>query len=293
MKNILYILIIVLSLVSCRKHKTIPERKMSELITDIMIANSYSSQFVENMNMDSFDIYTPILDRYGYSAEDFKYSLNKIATRKSSRLSEILDDVIDDIKERDNYFKQRERTIKYMDSIIIGEFIDTIYTELSPFVVDENNLKNKNRLVLPAEPGIYYVSYHYLLDSADANNFVTMRYTLIDTVGRSRTSNTPRLNVKGKWQPFDFSLVADDGIDSLSITFLENTSRLRKAKITIDSIYITWHKPLVILREEVRQRFIQTGWSRYINIENEEQEYIGPLYLLPEEGADAENDSDV
>jgi len=294
MKKILYIIIIVLSFVSCRKNKAIPEDKLAVLIKEIIMANAYSSIHIEKMNADSFDIYSTIFRKYGYDTDDFKYTLNKIASRKSSRLSEILDDATQELRDLDNYFKYRTKTKEYIDSLIISEFKDTVYVQDAPFTVTEKNLKEKNRFALDVISGTYYVDFKYMLDSADANGYMTLRYGLVDTMGKTAKTATARIINKGKWQNVNFSLDTDDGTDSLFINFFDNLQRLKDPKLTVDSILVTWHEPIAELREIVTARFYPFEFKDLAtNDDNEETEYSGPLYLLPEERADAEDDTDI
>ena len=92
MKYSLGILLSMLSLAallcSCDRPKTISDDELVDIFHDAYLANAYlNTMFIES---DSMLIYEPIVERYGYSMEDLRHSIQTFSERKSALLSDLV-----------------------------------------------------------------------------------------------------------------------------------------------------------------------------------------------------------
>ena len=161
------LLSIALCTMGCDGPKAIPDKDLVNIFHDAFLANAYMAE--SRITEDSLLLYEPILERYGYSVEDMQFTVRTIASRKSSRLSDlvsqashILEDesklynyqlmVLDTV---DNVAKRRYTRIVAQDSLIrVRKLSDTAKLHI---VLDE---------LIPAE---YNVSFDYYIDTTDEN----------------------------------------------------------------------------------------------------------------------------
>ena len=59
-----------------------------------MLVNAYLQHKRNSVELDSMNIYEPILAKYGYTKEDMHYTLNKISRQKSASLGNVADYMI-------------------------------------------------------------------------------------------------------------------------------------------------------------------------------------------------------
>ena len=152
----LIVILMFVTAFSCNKPKRIPDRNLKNIFIEIFLANSYVK--VNQMMLDTIDIYTPIISKYGYKYEDISHTFDYYSRRKSARLTEILKAAMDEvgashakysytINIRDSIYNMLKRNnsniIVAADSIIVTSFRDT----------------TKLRFEIDAEPGIYRISF--------------------------------------------------------------------------------------------------------------------------------------
>ena len=94
MKQFFYSLLMLslLSLASCERRKTIPDKELAAIFHDAMVVNAYVGN--QSIKLDSLNIYEPIFEHYGYTTEDVRYTIAGFLRRKSANLSDVVDDMI-------------------------------------------------------------------------------------------------------------------------------------------------------------------------------------------------------
>ena len=80
---------VALVAVGCSKSKIIPDRELENITREMFLVNAYAK--AQRVDTDSLDIYTPILNKYGYTQEDFFNTLANFQKRKSARLSDVVE----------------------------------------------------------------------------------------------------------------------------------------------------------------------------------------------------------
>lgn len=291
-RKLSYILFVCMLFAACGKPKFIPEKELSKIMTDIFMANSYSNMHIQGIASDTIDIYTPVLGKYGYGISDLQFTLDEMSKRKSSRLTAVVDASVSDLQSRVNFFKAREEMFDEIDAIVKEVYVDTVFVYDTLIKVNKNNAA-ANNFKYKVIPGTYNVSYNYFIDTADQNTYISSRYHIIDTAGKSRSVRSITLKDKGKTGKVEFSLGTNMGSDTLMINFIDNFSRLKAPVITIDSMLITHSEPL----DTLRRRMIYELWgidrrhyNKYTDAETEKDslalDVLFPLGDGPEAAAD-------
>ena len=81
----------------------------------MFLVNAYAK--AQKLHTDSLDIYTPILNKYGYSQDDFFNTLANFQKRKSARLSDVIEGTIASLESMANGYEQKLRNLNYIDSL--------------------------------------------------------------------------------------------------------------------------------------------------------------------------------
>ena len=77
LRNIIFVVIAVLSAVSCKNNATIPRNTMSDIYYDIYIADQMLERKYDFKNInDTTNLYVTIIEKYGYTQEDYQKSLD-------------------------------------------------------------------------------------------------------------------------------------------------------------------------------------------------------------------------
>lgn len=188
-KNWIYILSFLYFTLSCgNAPKEIPEQKLGEIIADIVLTDSYVSNVMKPSyrERDTIDYFNPILDKYGYTIEDFEYTIDKYARRKTDVIWNTLDKAterIDVIRSLyDNSNKMREKWNLFVEE----RSADTIY-----YHKDTLNIRSTtdlNRIVTKSpihNRGKFTVSFDYNMNEGEKNDSQYLIYYLSDTINKS------------------------------------------------------------------------------------------------------------
>lgn len=252
MRNILLFLTTVILFWGCSGPSTIPDRKMSLIIRDLLLTNSYNSLYGRTYSSDTIDFYTPILDKYGYTNADFKYSINKLALRKSSRITDIIDSAMIDIVKENAYFEGQKNLLLRIDSMVENHYRDTIYRRDS--VIRLTSLSNRDRLriKLPANDGRYELKYKYLIDSSDVNSYHSMRHYFTNRKGEKMMNSSAMLN-RYQRDSVSMSINSDTSYKEYIAILNDYSDNAKKPDFSANDILIIYYKPL----KETRQLIVR------------------------------------
>ena len=161
------IAILSLIAVACSGPKVIPDNILANIFHDAFVANAYITE--ANVNSDSLYIYEPIFERYGYTMRDLQHTLTTINERKSSRISNIMQDVSERLEKE---YKDEQRKIVVLDTI--DNYAKRLYTRTvySDSLIRVNKLRDTTKLRIHLDSlvaGEYTVSFEYLIDTLDEN----------------------------------------------------------------------------------------------------------------------------
>ncbi len=264
MRKLIVCLFFLLPLLSasCGRPRTIPDGKLEQIVRELLLTNSYYSQFAQKLNGDSIDFYTPVLKKYGYTEKDFKYSLSKMAMRKSSRITDIVDSAMVGILKADSFYQGRAEIARRIDDAIRGLYRDTVYSS-GDTVIRVRNRDDLKRLTLtlPAQLGEYEVGYRYRIDSLDDAPYHSGRSYFTNSRKNQVQSNYSTLK-KGVLDSATIKTAArDTSIRTLTIIFDDYSTQAKRPNITVDRVVVI-HIPLPdSVRNEAFNR-----WSKFDSI---------------------------
>lgn len=173
---------------SCQQQKLLSDRELAQVFHDAYLANAYTGS--SGISLDSLRLYEPIFQKYGYSTEDVQYSIGSFATRKSARLSDVVEAAI----------TMLERSGKLLDlEVAILDTIDNVSVRNTRRLIYERDLLSMSSvrdtvdmtIVLDSlAAATYEVSYDYLIDSLDkTQGSYIMKVWAVDTLERNRRQN--------------------------------------------------------------------------------------------------------
>mgnify|MGYP003288147172 FL=1 len=111
--------------VGCKEEKEIPEDDLVNIFRDAFVANAYLAKEGIQPN-DSLIIYEPILEKYGYTVEDLRTTLQSLSQRKSARVSDLLTKASELLDEEAAVERQRLVILDTIDNIAKREYTRTI-----------------------------------------------------------------------------------------------------------------------------------------------------------------------
>ena len=101
MNRILVVIALSLfALTGCDDRKEIPAEDLKAIISDAYLTDSYLREFNGRYDRDTLTFFAPILERYGYTMEDMKYTLYRMVTRKTNVLEPIIEAASEDYGRR-------------------------------------------------------------------------------------------------------------------------------------------------------------------------------------------------
>lgn len=220
MKKILSTLIII-TIISCSENKLIDEKKMEEIITQALVSDAILNREGQGIaqqigiRYDSIDIYQPILRRYGYTIQDFRYTVNTFAMRKSNPLDNIFETIAKDIEQLDAEARYRYLQRLKFDTLAMRYYADTVYTKND--TIRGSLLKYKFNIV-PAKAGRYAVEFDYtsLMDNrVGSKSFVYEANSRFN----NKVSNVTWLTKKETKNRFQTEVTLTDRYDSLKFLY--------------------------------------------------------------------------
>ncbi len=158
---------IIMGVVGCSGPKAIPDKDLVNIFHDAFLANAYISE--SNITEDSLLLYEPILERYGYTVEDMQFTVRTIASRKSSRLSDLVSDASRILEEESKLFNYQLMVLDTIDNVAKRKYTHVVYRDT---LIKANRLKDTTKLritigdIVPAE---YTVEFNYHIDTTDEN----------------------------------------------------------------------------------------------------------------------------
>lgn len=239
----------LLAMVGCNRPRLIPDQKLGSIFHDAMLVNAYLKIYSET-TIDSMNIYEPIFDSYGYTAEDVQYTIDKIARRKNVRVSDIAELMISQLEDESIYLNTETAKLDTIANVANRRYTHTILEKSD--IVTKNSADSVllTYFIEPVLPGTYSIEGAYLLDSLDDETGRRYRiyYELADSTER-QVSNA--LLVRRREAMFSQEAVvdvADTSLRRLVIDFYhfntDSEKRRPVPKMTIQELRVR-HTPPV------------------------------------------------
>ena len=112
---------------SCARDKVIPDEELARIFRDAYLINAYVSD--RGVKLDSLELYEPVFSRYGYTAEDVRYTIGNFSRRKSAKLSDVVEQSIRLLEEESAYYKYEVGVLDTIDNVARRRFTRTVYSD--------------------------------------------------------------------------------------------------------------------------------------------------------------------
>ncbi len=237
--------IVLMLIAGCSRPKTIGRSELKQIFKQAFLVNAYYDELGwGRIMLDSLDVYGPILKRHGYDVEDLEHTVNNFARKKSSNLSDVVEQAITELKDESSFYDKHlaaidtmyaragralRREVLWRDSIVVRKVADT----------------TKLRIDIPAEEGTYEISYSYLIDSLDKNRTIRTTYSFIDSTEQRYGSETEYMTSRDvRRRPAVRKLTADSLAVELEILFGSYPQKdLKRPYIRVDSLRVVYYLP--------------------------------------------------
>lgn len=226
----------------CGRPKTIPDEKLEKIFEDIFLANSYYSSVGERSQLDSLDIYRPILKKHGYKVKDLTYTVENYSKRKSQRISDVVEASIRRLEKTERHYAGLLEVRDTLEARASRRFASTVYLDSMIRVFSLNDTA-KLRIKIPVREGDYRIEFTYLIDSLDQNGHSGSTYELLDASGRVTKSQNRGLTVR-QLSEVSVTVNAKPGDDSLRIRLAGYGPQMKRPHVTIESIRIVYTLPV-------------------------------------------------
>lgn len=230
----------------CTRPKEIPRGELGEIFKEVFLINAYyqsNPAMMQAMQMDSLDIYRPILKRHGYTLRDLEYTVQGISKQKSRNLSDIVEISIDKLKKESEILDERVAALDTVNARVGRMFMTRVLFE-EQITAAKLSDTSKLRITVPLSEGTYTVSYKYLIDSLDENGSLRIVANIIDTAGRRRPAFSQML-VKMTRQSPEPQRFETTAADSALVMVLGSylAREMKRPHLTIDSLEVVHFLP--------------------------------------------------
>ncbi len=163
--NIVVVVTMAAMMAGCvARPKNISNRGLVSLFKEFLLVNAYATDVLYLSARDSVDLYTPVLEKHGYTIEDFEYTIDNLTKRKSAQISDIMEVAISELKVEAD---QRRILWNYWTRMVDkGKklAVDTLFIDS---LLDSKKIGEKGmRLYFEdLQPGTYHIDYKYLITS--------------------------------------------------------------------------------------------------------------------------------
>ncbi|MDR2885451.1 MAG: DUF4296 domain-containing protein [Rikenellaceae bacterium] len=252
MKRLLIILVLAVAAAGCSRPKTIEDETLELIFRDIFLANAYCN--THSIHTDTLNIYEPILREYGYRPRDLVYSLEHYSRRKSSRLSDVLDNSINLLDEQYNIYAGRVAVLDTIDIIAKERFRTVAYTDT---LITAEKVRDTARLRIrvPADEGSYKITYAYKVDTADKNHSLRTTFHITDSTGRRLTNRTEWMRA-GERAAVEVKMDAPTGSSQLEILLANYTKELKTPHLRIDTLAVVHYLPVKVALDSLDRHLV-------------------------------------
>ncbi len=238
--SILLLLAFVLSSFgSCAKRTTIPDEELALIFKDAFLANAYVLD--AKIEFDTLQVYQPIFDKYGYSAEDVAYTVGSFSKRKSARLSDVVERAIKLLEGGATAYKLESTILDSIDAIATRAASRRIYYEP---LVEYYSLQDTTKLKIVFDslaPGKYHLSFEYQVDSLDNNRSSYRAMSWVQPEGSTKRmgSSTTHLR-KNSSQKFNRTMTFDTLTHNLHFVLAESFEVKRTPHVTFTDVSVVY-----------------------------------------------------
>ena len=250
MKRVVYILLTLLCVLGCARRKEIDDKTLAQIFRDAYLTNAYLG--INYINIDSIQIYEPILEQYGYTPEDLRYTIGNFSRRKSAQLGRVLKEAEKEIAEYAVDYEKRVVVLDTIKDVAIRSFKRMVYQDSLIEVKKRADTSKLKLTIEPLQPGTYSVRYKYTYNKKEEpkrkkskkrpEDELTLRGALyIETFGGSHRNNYS-YNLR-KEESIRRTLIADTSAHKLVLTFAKPSDarhKIRNIDLKVEDIEILY-----------------------------------------------------
>lgn len=226
--------------VGCSRSTIIPDGDLERIAREMFLVNAYANS--KNLATDSLDIYTPILERYGYTQQDFFNTLANFQKRKSARLGDVIEATISSLESLANGYHQKLRNLSYVDSLAKAQCSQEVLF-VEHIAVRKMKDTTKLHLLLPIrDRGEYIVSYSYYIDTLDKNLRLQSHHEIYNGDSTRIYVNRNTL-ARADSVRYTTTIKPKAGATEYRLTLADYALREDEPHITFDSIRVVYLPP--------------------------------------------------
>ena len=262
MKRVIIYILIVLSVAGCARKKVIDDHTLAKIFSEAYITNAYMG--IKYFNIDSVQIYEPILEHYGFTPEDFRYTIGNFSRRKSAQLGRVLKEAEEQIKQYADIYDRE---------VVILDTIQNVAVRTMQRVVHKDSLisikkladSSKLKMVIdPLQPGMYSVRYKYnctkeqVKDKKGKKKDLALRGVINIETSTGTHANNYAYNLREE-ENIRRTISTDTAAKRLVITFAkpaDPTHKMRKPNITISDFIIEYTPEENLAIDSLFKRYI-------------------------------------
>lgn len=228
MRKYRYIALAALVLSAChRGPQAIPEGTMRAIMREALVSQAIlqvDKSASDGQPRDSLDLQTRILEKHGYTMEDFRFTIREMSMRKSNPLANILSGVATDIKQSRIVAEARYKEQLRIDSVAQARTSDTVFRSDTVLRGKLDGYKIAYTGAVPGDSAVAPGSYRIEFDYSTGGH--ARSYT--KSVRARRINKTGKLAESTLWLPpakdtvaYEGEIKVDADVKSLEITLSE------------------------------------------------------------------------
>ena len=270
MKRLLICAVVILAIFGCSRRKEIDDKTLALIFRDAYITNAYLG--VNYINLDSILIYEPILDKYGFTPEDFRYTIGNFSRRKSAQLGRVLKEAENQIAGYAAIYEKKVVVLDTVKNVAIRSFKRTIRRDSLIEIKTKADTSKLQLIVDPLQPGSYSIRYKYTYEKEEVkkkrrskksttttyNDENVLRGAMYVVTGSGSHRNNYSYNLR-KEESIRRTITADTSARQLIITFAKPSDarhKLGKPKITITDLEINYTPDADMAIDSLFKRYI-------------------------------------
>ncbi|MEE0916517.1 MAG: DUF4296 domain-containing protein [Alistipes sp.] len=261
MKRVLIITLTLLCIVSCARKKEIDDQTLAKIFSEAYISNAYLG--INYFNIDSVQIYEPILERYGYTPEDLRYTIGNFSRRKSAQLGRVLKDAEEQIKVFADIYEKEVVILDTIKNVAVRSMQRVVYKDSLISVKKLADTSKLKLVVEPLQPGIYSIRYRYTCErekfkEKGKSKDLSLRGAINIETNNGIHKNNYSYNLRDE-ENIRRTITTDTASKRLVITFAktaDQSKKMKKPNVTVTDLVIEYTPEENLAIDSLFKRYI-------------------------------------
>ena len=261
MKSVLIITLTLLCIVSCTRKKEIDDQTLAKIFSEAYISNAYLG--INYFNIDSVQIYEPILERYGYTPEDLRYTIGNFSRRKSAQLGRVLKDAEEQIKVFADIYEKEVVILDTIKNVAVRSMQRVVYKDSLISVKKLADTSKLKLVVEPLQPGMYSIRYRYTCErekfkEKGKSKELSLRGAINIETNNGIHKNNYSYNLRDE-ENIRRTITTDTASKRLVITFAktaDQSKKMKKPNVTVTDLVIEYTPEENLAIDSLFKRYI-------------------------------------